>query len=180
MKGGGALEVLIVDAEDIRHTNVLGKPAYYAILECGTHVYRTKISSEEDEKVAWNEKFIFEYSDWKHINHLKVRIMDTEMFTDGGFVGETMIHIGGIITEGKDSGFIEVKPSPYNVVLEDDTYKGEIKIGFRFVASGQGCLKGSKNHPKALKYMSAPPNGRQFKQSKRPKKARSSALAKSN
>lgn len=45
------------------------------------------------------------------------------------------IHIGGIITEGKDRGFIEVKPSPYNVVLEDDTYKGEIKIGFKFVAN---------------------------------------------
>lgn len=25
MKGGGTLEVLLVDAEDIRHTNVLGK-----------------------------------------------------------------------------------------------------------------------------------------------------------
>lgn len=45
------------------------------------------------------------------------------------------IHIGGIITEGRDRGFIEVKPAPYNVVLEDDTYKGEIKIGFRFVAN---------------------------------------------
>nr|XP_004308376.2 PREDICTED: elicitor-responsive protein 3 [Fragaria vesca subsp. vesca] len=135
MKGGGSLEVLLVDAEDIRHTNVLGKPAYYVILECGTQVYRTKISSEEDDKVTWNEKFTFEFSDWKHLTHLKFRIMDTEMFTDGGFVGETMIHIGGIITEGKDRGFIEVKPSPYNVVLEDDTYKGEIKIGFKFVAN---------------------------------------------
>lgn len=27
MKGGGTLEVLLVDAEDIRHTNVLGKQA---------------------------------------------------------------------------------------------------------------------------------------------------------
>ncbi|KAL6128720.1 hypothetical protein ACLB2K_072075 [Fragaria x ananassa] len=135
MKGGGSLEVLLVDAEDIRHTNVLGKPAYYVILECGTQVCRTKISSEEDDKVTWNEKFTFEFSDWKHLTHLKFRIMDTEMFTDGGFVGETMIHIGRIITEGKDRGFIEVKPSPYNVVLEDDTYKGEIKIGFKFVAN---------------------------------------------
>ncbi|XP_061999354.1 elicitor-responsive protein 3 [Rosa rugosa] len=131
----GTLEVLLVDAEDIRHTNVLGTPAYYVILECGTQVYRSKKSSEEDEKVCWNEKFTFEFSDWKNLTHLKFRIMDTEMFTDDGFVGETMIHIGGIITEGKDRGFIEVKPAPYNVVLEDDTYKGEIKIGFRFVAN---------------------------------------------
>ena len=26
-------------------------------------------------------------------------------------------------------------PAPYNVVLEDDTYKGEIKIGLRFTAN---------------------------------------------
>lgn len=43
------------------------------------------------------------------------------------------IYLGGIISEGYERGFIEVRPAPYNVVLEeDDTYKGEIKIGFKF------------------------------------------------
>lgn len=45
------------------------------------------------------------------------------------------IHLGGIITEGRDRGYIEVKPAPYNVVLEDDTFKGELKLGFRFTAT---------------------------------------------
>ncbi|KAK9910441.1 hypothetical protein M0R45_034402 [Rubus argutus] len=146
MKGAGTLEVLLVDAEDIRHTNVIGTPAYYVILECGNQVYRSKISSGEDEKVCWNEKFTFEFSDWKHLTHLKLRIMDTEMFTVAGFVGEAMIHIGGIITEGKDRGFIEVKPAPYNVVLEDDTYKGEIKIGFRFVANKEVTVMNTREY----------------------------------
>lgn len=44
------------------------------------------------------------------------------------------IHLGGIITEGCERGFLEVKPTPYNVVLEDDTYKGQIKIGFKFIS----------------------------------------------
>ncbi|KAM1053144.1 hypothetical protein FF1_000658 [Malus domestica] len=134
---GGTLEVLLVDAEDIRHTNLLGRPSYYVIIKCGNQEYRSKQSSDEDERVSWNEKFTFEFplSNWKKLTHLKLRIMDTELFTDGGFVGETMIHLGGIVTEGKDRGFIELKPAPYNVVLEDDTYKGEIKIGFRFTAN---------------------------------------------
>lgn len=34
--------------------------------------------------------------------------------------------------EGNDKGFLEVRPTPYNVVLEDDTYEGEIKIGLKF------------------------------------------------
>ncbi|CAB4300401.1 unnamed protein product [Prunus armeniaca] len=28
-----------------------------------------------------------------------------------------------------------IKPAPSHVVLEDDTYKGEIKIGFRFITN---------------------------------------------
>ncbi|KAM1140726.1 hypothetical protein EV1_040375 [Malus domestica] len=133
----GTLEVLLVDAEGIRHTNLLGRPSYYVIIKCGNQEYRSKQSSGEDEKVSWNEKITFKFplSNWKKLTHLKLRIMDTELFTDAGFVGETMIHLGGIVTEGRDSSFIELKPLPYNVVLEDDTYKGEIRIGFRFTAN---------------------------------------------
>ncbi|KAB2609939.1 elicitor-responsive protein 3 [Pyrus ussuriensis x Pyrus communis] len=126
---GGTLEVLLVDAE--------GRPSYYVIIKCGNQEYRSKQSSGEDEKVSWNEKITFKFplSNWKKLTHLKLRIMDTELFTDAGFVGETMIHLGGIVTEGKHRGFIELKPLPYNVVLEDDTYKGETRIGFRFTAN---------------------------------------------
>lgn len=45
------------------------------------------------------------------------------------------IDIGGIITEGTNQGYIETLPAAYNVVLEDDTYKGQIKIGFKFIAN---------------------------------------------
>lgn len=40
----------------------------------------------------WNEKFRFEFplSDWENLTHVKFRIMDLELFRDGGFVGETM------------------------------------------------------------------------------------------
>ncbi|XP_022757347.1 uncharacterized protein LOC111304735 [Durio zibethinus] len=44
------------------------------------------------------------------------------------------IQLGGIITEGTDIGFIQVRAAPYSIVLEDDTYKGQIKIGFKFIA----------------------------------------------
>lgn len=42
------------------------------------------------------------------------------------------IFLGGIIAEGNDRGLIELHPSPYNVVLEDSTFKGQIKIGLKF------------------------------------------------
>lgn len=45
------------------------------------------------------------------------------------------IHLGGIITEGRERGYMEVKPAPYNVVLDDDTFKGELKLGLRFITT---------------------------------------------
>ncbi|KAK4848408.1 hypothetical protein QYF36_012625 [Acer negundo] len=102
-----------------------GTPTYYVIVQCGNQMHRSKVSSVKDDKVWWNEKFSFEYpvSDWKKLTHIKFRIMDLEFLTDGGFVGQTIFHLGGIITEGSDRGLIEVQPAPFNVVLEDDTYK---------------------------------------------------------
>ena len=37
------------------------------------------------------------------------------------------------MVEGNDKGVIELRPTPYNVVLEDDSYKGEIKLGLKFI-----------------------------------------------
>ncbi|KAL0547833.1 hypothetical protein IC582_012262 [Cucumis melo] len=131
---GGILEVLLVNAKDIRHTNRLGSPAYYVTVECGNHEHRTKVSSGKHELACWNEKFSFELptSDWKNITHIKFRIMETKLLNNES-VGATVIHLGGIVSEGYERGFIEVRPAPYNVVLEEDnTYKGEIKIGFKF------------------------------------------------
>lgn len=39
------------------------------------------------------------------------------------------------MVEGNDKGVIELRPTPYNVILEDDSYKGEIKLGLKFIAN---------------------------------------------
>ncbi|XP_010523018.1 PREDICTED: elicitor-responsive protein 3 [Tarenaya hassleriana] len=133
---GGILEVLLVNAHGIKHTNIIGRPVYYVIIQCGTKECRSKISKGEYDSATWNQKFVFRFplSQWRNMPYIKFRIMDKEFFNDGGFVGETIIHLGGILTEGSDRGYIEVMPAPYNVVLDDATYKGEIKIGFKFFA----------------------------------------------
>ncbi|KAL2335967.1 hypothetical protein Fmac_010413 [Flemingia macrophylla] len=138
----GIFEVLLVDAKGIARTNLFGTPSYYVVFECGTQTQRSKVSSGRHEKPCWNEKFIFEFSpfDCKNSTHLKCRIMETEHFKSGRFVGETKIYIGGIISEGNEEGYIEIKPAAYNVVLEDDTYKGQIKIGFKFIANKENYV----------------------------------------
>lgn len=46
------------------------------------------------------------------------------------------VHIGGIVHEAKTrGGVLEVKPTLYNMVLENDTYRGEIRLGMKFMAN---------------------------------------------
>ncbi|KAL9303965.1 hypothetical protein ACSQ67_021228 [Phaseolus vulgaris] len=89
------LEVLVVNAKGITHTNLVGTPSYYVVIECGPQTQRSKVSSElcdagKHKKPHWNQKFIFDLSefDYKNSTHLKCRIMDTKLFSNGGFVGE--------------------------------------------------------------------------------------------
>lgn len=44
------------------------------------------------KEILWNEKFKFELATNKieECEHLKLKIMDEEFFTAGGFAGETM------------------------------------------------------------------------------------------
>lgn len=49
------------------------------------------VKAGDDDKALWNQKFVFDFpmSQWKKLTHIKFRIMDKELFKDGGFVGET-------------------------------------------------------------------------------------------
>ncbi|KAI3444545.1 hypothetical protein Pfo_001210 [Paulownia fortunei] len=132
---GAILEVLLVSAEGIDHTSIVGNRAYHVIVECGTQMCRSKTSSGSLDKIYWNEKFIFELpaSELETLGHLKLKIVNEEYFTDGEFVGETIIFLKGIVVEGNHKGLTELNPAPFNVVLEDDTYKGQITIGLKFI-----------------------------------------------
>ncbi|GAB2252048.1 hypothetical protein Droror1_Dr00004895 [Drosera rotundifolia] len=144
----GVLEVLLVNAEGIRRTNLIGRPAYYVLIKCGTHVWRSKTTSGYTHEAYWNQKFRFEFpaSEWEDVEHMKVRIMNEEYLTHRGFVGQTKIDLRGIITEAKDTGFIEIQPASYNVVIEDDTFKGEIKIGLKFIVEKVEAQEQSRDY----------------------------------
>ncbi|CAL5381925.1 unnamed protein product [Camellia sinensis] len=127
----------LVDKKGLRKETGYRRPAYYVVVECGTQVQRSKISkgNHKEKEIYWNQKFTFEFppTELENMSHLKFKIMDKEYFTDGGFVGETIVYLRGLIVEGNDKKIVEIRPTPYNVVLDDDTYKGQIKIGLKFI-----------------------------------------------
>lgn len=46
------------------------------------------------------------------------------------------VYLRGILREGREKGFLELKPpSSYNVVLYNGTYEGELKIGLKFISN---------------------------------------------
>lgn len=45
------------------------------------------------------------------------------------------VHVGDIIKEGSGREFMQMKPALYNIVLEDGTYKGELKLGLKFLSN---------------------------------------------
>ncbi|KAH0452131.1 hypothetical protein IEQ34_019430 [Dendrobium chrysotoxum] len=118
---GGVLEVLLVNAEGLKHARL----------------------PDDNGKARWNEKFSFKLShlDLEKLTRIKLWIIRQDKFFEDYHIGEATIHLMDILKEGIRRGSIELKPAPYNVVLEDRTFKGEIKVGLRFISdvSSQYC-----------------------------------------
>ncbi|BAS80176.1 Os02g0665100 [Oryza sativa Japonica Group] len=94
-----------------------------------------KLCSGKGKKVWWNEKFRFPLSsdECKELAKVTLKIMERDKFSEDSLVGETKVHVGDIISEGIEREFLQMKPAPYNVVLEDGRYKGELKLGLKFL-----------------------------------------------
>ncbi|EPS65171.1 hypothetical protein M569_09609, partial [Genlisea aurea] len=113
---------------------------YHVVLECGPYTFRSKTSSGNFrlEKIYWNEKFTFRLTEQEveTAGFLKLKIMSQGGYlSDDEFVGETLIFLKGITAEGSYRGTVELKPSAFNVVAEDDRrYRGEVTLGLRFIA----------------------------------------------
>ncbi|KAG6485548.1 hypothetical protein ZIOFF_054108 [Zingiber officinale] len=143
---GGVLEVLLVSSEDLKHAHILGSSKYYVILCYGSEVFTSKITQEGDKKVWWNEKFVFKLSpsEWKDVTKLRLSIMEKDKFHEDHFAGEATVYLRGVLKEGNQKGQIELKPAPYNVVLRDGTYKGEVKVGLKFISNVEADMVGTE------------------------------------
>ncbi|XP_078445888.1 calcium-dependent lipid-binding (CaLB domain) family protein isoform X2 [Wolffia australiana] len=131
---GGVLEVLLVNAEDLHHSHLMGSSGIYVVLRCGDQIQRSKLSKGNDGMICWNEKFFFSFAtrEWNSLTRLRMKIMKSHALSEDSPIGETTIHLGGVLDEGNRRGGIDLNAAPYNVVLPDGAYQGQIKIGFKF------------------------------------------------
>ncbi|XP_020262508.1 elicitor-responsive protein 1 [Asparagus officinalis] len=131
---GGALEVLLVNAEGLKHARLLRSSSQYVITQCGSHIHTSKSTTGKDKKAWWNEKFVFKLtnSEWKSVTKIKLKVMEKDKLLEDCSLGEATIYLRGILREGERKGITELKPAPYNIVLKDRTYGGELKVGLKF------------------------------------------------
>ncbi|KAJ1280318.1 hypothetical protein BS78_04G222700 [Paspalum vaginatum] len=135
----GVLELLLVSAEGLKHAHHHPRRSkrHYVTIECGDKIVASKITQGRGKKIWWNEKFRFALSDAgsKELEKVTLTVMERDRFAEDTPVGETKVHVGEIVSEGSEREFLQMKPAPYNVVLEDGTYKGVLKLGIKFISS---------------------------------------------
>ncbi|XP_052193661.1 elicitor-responsive protein 3-like [Diospyros lotus] len=119
----GTLEVLLVCAKGLENTDFLTNMDPYAIITCRTQERKSSVASGKGCSPTWNETFIFNLSDG--VSELRIKIMDSDGFSEDDFVGEAIIPLEALFREGK------IPPTSYNVV-KDQQYYGEVRLGLTF------------------------------------------------
>eukprot|EP00252_Welwitschia_mirabilis_P017211 TRINITY_DN38183_c0_g1_i1.p1 TRINITY_DN38183_c0_g1~~TRINITY_DN38183_c0_g1_i1.p1 ORF type:complete len:143 (+),score=16.33 TRINITY_DN38183_c0_g1_i1:70-498(+) len=121
----GTLEVLLVNAQGLKDTELLGKMDPYVIFTCRTQKQKSTVASGSGSNPEWNQTFTFQVGEG--VSDLNLKIFDSDFASEDDFVGEASIPLDPVFMEGN------VPPAPYNIVLRDQTYCGEIKVGLTFI-----------------------------------------------
>eukprot|EP00252_Welwitschia_mirabilis_P013574 TRINITY_DN29840_c0_g1_i1.p1 TRINITY_DN29840_c0_g1~~TRINITY_DN29840_c0_g1_i1.p1 ORF type:complete len:146 (-),score=30.48 TRINITY_DN29840_c0_g1_i1:41-478(-) len=120
----GSLRVLLVDAKGLENTDFLCNMDPYVILTYRSQEKKSSVAQDAGSNPQWNETFVFQVSDCG--SDLLLRIMDKDRFSTDDFVGEAIIPLEGVFPQGS------LPTAPYNVLLPDKTYCGEIRVALSF------------------------------------------------
>ncbi|KAK8935428.1 Elicitor-responsive protein 1 [Platanthera zijinensis] len=134
--GKGILEVQLFDARGLKDTDFFGKIDPYVVMQYRNQERKSSVArAGQGTNPKWNEtfKFLVQYPGTSGIPHKIIfKIMDKDTFTADDFLGEATVHVEDLILLGLEKGIGELHPSKFNVVLEDQTYRGEIRVGLTF------------------------------------------------
>lgn len=90
----GTLEVLLVDASNLKDTDFFGKMDPYVIIQFCNQKGKSTVARGKGKAPVWNEKFTFDVEypdnirDEHHQYKLDLTIMDKDRFSTDDFVGE--------------------------------------------------------------------------------------------
>ncbi|XP_048538089.1 uncharacterized protein LOC125516834 [Triticum urartu] len=148
----GVLELLLVSAVGMNHAHHhLGPQRYYVTIQCGDQFCTrgsggTRSSGSRCRPASAGSWPRSRSRSWRGTSSPRT-LWSAKSGTS--YVQETpstvprsddlvqvrcRVHVGEIIREGSEREFLQMKPAPYNIVLRDGTYKGELKLGLKFLS----------------------------------------------
>ncbi|KAK3165931.1 hypothetical protein QOZ80_1AG0039480 [Eleusine coracana subsp. coracana] len=135
--GKGVLEVNLVDAKGLSGNDFLDKIDPYVIVKYRSQERKSSVAHDQGRNPCWNEVFRFRInSSAANVQHkLVLRIMEHDHFSSDDFLGEATIDVTDIISLGTENGSYQMRPAKHSVVLADNTYHGEIRVGVTFTAA---------------------------------------------
>ncbi|RZS11771.1 hypothetical protein BHM03_00043168 [Ensete ventricosum] len=132
----GELKVLLINASGLKGADFVGTISPYVVIQYSDLEQKSRTAHDQGGDPVWNETFAFPVNssavDDPIQRKLTLRIMDADTYTDDDFIGQATVHVGNVIALGMEEGFAELEPAKYRVVLEDESYYGEIEVGVRF------------------------------------------------
>ncbi|KAL0922407.1 hypothetical protein M5K25_006390 [Dendrobium thyrsiflorum] len=146
--GKGILELNLLDARGLKDTDFLGKIDPYVVMQYRNQERKSSVArAGQGSNPKWNEtfKFLVQYPGTAGIPHkIVLKVMDKDTFSADDFLGEATIHVEDLILLGFEKGIGEMHPSKFNVVLNDQTYGGEIRVGLTFTPKVEVEVEGEE------------------------------------
>lgn len=128
----------MIEAHDLPSHDFLHKMDPYVVVRYKGQERKTTVARRQGGNPKWNEKLrlMAEYpgsgSDYK----LNLRIMDKDTFSSDDFIGEATIYVEDLLALGVENGSYEMRTTKYKVEGFDGTYRGDIKVGVKFISQG--------------------------------------------
>ncbi|KAI3949631.1 hypothetical protein MKW98_020953 [Papaver atlanticum] len=124
----GLLEIMLVDAQGLPESDVVGKMDPYVLIQYKTHKLKSYVAKGQGSNPVWNEKFTL-WVDYPEPNgHYDVRfkIFDRDTLSADDLIGETTISVKDIVELGVEKGKATVEPRKYSVF---ESKNGELTAG---------------------------------------------------
>ncbi|KAI3985129.1 hypothetical protein MKX01_027215 [Papaver californicum] len=113
----GLSEIMLVDAQGLSESDVVGKMDPYVLIQYKKHKLKSYVAKGQGGNPVWNEKLTLwvDYPEPDGQYNVGFKIFDRDTFSADDLIGETTISVKDIVALGADKGEAMVEPRKYGV-----------------------------------------------------------------
>ncbi|CAL5189999.1 unnamed protein product [Lathyrus oleraceus] len=131
----GFMELHLLKAKGLNATCFFGgMEDPYVLIQYEGQEHKSTVAKGRGRKHIWDEKFMFKVESFgsKDKHKIILKIMDKDSFSADDFIGQTIIYVKDLLTQGVENGVSKLPPLKYRVVRADQSYRGEVDVAITF------------------------------------------------